>query len=307
MKKTLCAVLALWAGLSLPAQLLANEQASTGDKKQNYANSKFVWTDNYVVEGANVAMAPTAEEIVTTVLSKKGEPMRWVRKNDIYKFGKYTGTSTLETALYNMAVDEMINNFEKDGTLRTGLYWGGVWTRDVSYSSLLSLSYMCPDKVRNSLEVKIDRMGRIIQDTGTGGSWPCSSDRVVWALSAWNIYLATGDMEWLQKAYPESDPSWFGFLMTVKPDAGFTRNDLAKHLEAANIQTRNLFAGNIIRHPCFETVRANVDYRIAGELTNTDTIMNSSLWIGLYPGMGESRLDYMVDTIRKFCLYGGES
>ena len=202
MKKTLCAVLALWAGLSLPAQLLANEQASTGDKKQNYVNSKFVWTDNYVVEGANAAMAPTAEEIVTTVLSKKGEPMRWVRKNDIYKFGKYTGTSTLETALYNMAVDEMINNFEKDGTLRTGLYWGGVWTRDVSYSSLLSLSYMCPDKVRNSLEVKIDRMGRIIQDTGTGGSWPCSSDRVVWALSAWNIYLATGDMEWLQKAYP---------------------------------------------------------------------------------------------------------
>ena len=202
MKKTLCAVLALWAGLSLPAQLLANEQASTGDKKQNYANRKFVWTDNYVVEGANAAMAPTAEEIVTTVLSKKGEPMRWVRKNDIYKFGKYIGTSTLETALYNMAVDEMINNFEKDGTLRTGLYWGGVWTRDVSYSSLLSLSYMCPDKVRNSLEVKIDRMGRIIQDTGTGGSWPCSSDRVVWALSAWNIYLATGDMEWLQKAYP---------------------------------------------------------------------------------------------------------
>ena len=202
MKNTLCAVLALWAGLGLPAQLTANGQVPTDNKKQIYANSKFVWTDNYVVEGANAAMAPTAEEIVTTVLSKKGEPMRWVRKNDIYKFGKYTGTSTLETALYNMAVDEMINNFEKDGTLRTGLYWGGVWTRDVSYSSLLSLSYMCPDKVRNSLEVKIDRMGRIIQDTGTGGSWPCSSDRVVWALSAWNIYLATGDMEWLQKAYP---------------------------------------------------------------------------------------------------------
>ena len=202
MKNTLCAVLALWAGLGLPAQLTANGQVPTDNKKQIYANSKFVWTDNYVVEGANAAMAPTAEEITTTVLSKKGEPMRWVRKNDIYKFGKYTGTSPLETALYNMAVDEMINNFEKDGTLRTGLYWGGVWTRDVSYSSLLSLSYMCPDKVRNSLEVKIDRMGRIIQDTGTGGSWPCSSDRVVWALSAWNIYLATGDMEWLQKAYP---------------------------------------------------------------------------------------------------------
>ena len=105
----------------------------------------------------------------------------------------------------------------------------------------------------------------------------------------------------LFEKYEESDPSWFGFLMTVKPDAGFTRNDLAKHLEAANIQTRNLFAGNIIRHPCFETMREGVDYRVAGSLANTDTIMNSSLWIGLYPGMGDARLDYMIDVIRKFC------
>jgi CDP-6-deoxy-D-xylo-4-hexulose-3-dehydrase len=102
------------------------------------------------------------------------------------------------------------------------------------------------------------------------------------------------------RPYPQSDPSWFGFLMTVKPDAGFTRNDLAQHLEAANIQTRNLFAGNILRHPCFETLVEGVDYRVSGELTNTDTIMNSSLWIGLYPGMGEAKLDYMIEVIRKF-------
>ena len=106
----------------------------------------------------------------------------------------------------------------------------------------------------------------------------------------------------LFEKYEESDPSWFGFLMTVQPDAGFTRNDLAKHLEAANIQTRNLFAGNIIRHPCFETLREGIDYRVAGSLANTDTIMNSSLWIGLYPGMGEARLDYMIEMIKKFCL-----
>lgn len=102
------------------------------------------------------------------------------------------------------------------------------------------------------------------------------------------------------RPYPESDPSWFGFLMTVKPDAGFTRNDLAQHLEAANIQTRNLFAGNILRHPCFESLVEGVDYRVAGDLTNTDIIMNSSLWIGLYPGMGKERLDYMINVIRKF-------
>ena len=103
------------------------------------------------------------------------------------------------------------------------------------------------------------------------------------------------------RPYPESEPSWFGFLMTVQPDAGFTRNDLAKHLEAANIQTRNLFAGNIVKHPCFETLREGVDYRIAAPLVNTDTVMNSSLWIGLYPGMGDEKLDYMAKTIRSFC------
>ena len=100
---------------------------------------------------------------------------------------------------------------------------------------------------------------------------------------------------------PEADPSWFGFLMTVKPSADFSRNDLAKHLEAANIQTRNLFAGNITKHPCFATMREGVDYRIAAPLVNTDTIMNDSLWIGLYPGMGEEKLDYMIKVIREFC------
>ena len=100
---------------------------------------------------------------------------------------------------------------------------------------------------------------------------------------------------------PEADPSWFGFLMTVQKGVGFTRNDLAQHLEAANIQTRNLFAGNLTRHPCMDALVEGVDYRIAGDLTNTDTIMNDSLWIGLYPGMGETRLDYMVKTIRAFC------
>lgn len=118
------------------------------------------------------------------------------------------------------------------------------------------------------------------------------------------LYEGLKDLSQLSifRPYPESDPSWFGFLMTVTPQAGFTRNDLAKHLEAANIQTRNLFAGNITKHPCFKTMREGVDYRIAAPLVNTDTIMNASLWIGLYPGMGEEKLDYMIKVIREFCL-----
>ena len=118
-----------------------------------------------------------------------------------------------------------------------------------------------------------------------------------------HLYEGLKDVPQLRlfEKYEESDPSWFGFLMTVKPDAGFTRNDLAKHLESANIQMRNLFAGNIIRHPCFETMREGIDYRVAGSLANTDTIMNSSLWIGLYPGMGDAKIDYMIKTIRGCC------
>ena len=89
----------------------------------------------------------------------------------------------------------------------------------------------------------------------------------------------------LFEKYPESDPSWFGFLITLSDKADFTRNDLAEYLEAHKIQTRNLFAGNILKHPCFETLVEGVDYRVASSLTNTDKIMNDSLWIGLYPGL----------------------
>ncbi|MCI5778587.1 MAG: lipopolysaccharide biosynthesis protein RfbH [Lentisphaeria bacterium] len=105
----------------------------------------------------------------------------------------------------------------------------------------------------------------------------------------------------LPEKYPESDPSWFGFLITLTAQARFTRNDLAQYLEAHKIQTRNLFAGNILKHPCFETLREGRDYRVVGTLKNTDKIMNDALWIGLYPGMGDAKLDYMVQIIREFC------
>ena len=172
-----------------------------------YSNERFTWTASSVVEGGDAAYAESAEEIRSSCLSGDGKPLKWLRRNDISGYGEYTGATEFETALYNMSVDELINNIEADGTLRTGLLWGGVWTRDISYSSLLALSYMCPEQVRNSLEVKIDRLGRIVQDTGTGGSWPCSTDRMVWALAAWNVYLATGDIDWLEKAYTVIDKS----------------------------------------------------------------------------------------------------
>ncbi len=115
---------------------------------------------------------------------------------------------------------------------------------------------------------------------------------------------------WLILPEPQkhSNPSWFGFLISVKPDAPFTRNDLAKYLEAHKIQTRNLFAGNLLKHPAFDQMKKTGDgYRVVGDLANTDFIMNSTLWIGVYPGMTDEMLHYMTDTIKAFVAQYPES
>lgn len=104
------------------------------------------------------------------------------------------------------------------------------------------------------------------------------------------------------KKYDNADPSWFGMLITVDKDAPFTRNCLTSFLEKQKIQTRNLFAGNIIRHPCFEHLEKDIDYKVIGNLENTDYVMNNSFWIGVYPGMKDVELQYMADCIKKFSL-----
>jgi CDP-4-dehydro-6-deoxyglucose reductase, E1 len=98
-----------------------------------------------------------------------------------------------------------------------------------------------------------------------------------------------------------SDPSWFGFLLTVREDAGFSREDIVNHLERKGIQTRMLFAGNLIKHPCFDEMRASGEgFRVIGDLANTDRIMNDTFWIGVYPGMAAGMIEYMVEAIREF-------
>lgn len=99
-----------------------------------------------------------------------------------------------------------------------------------------------------------------------------------------------------------SEPSWFGFLICVRENAGFTRDELVQHLERNNIQTRMLFAGNLIKHPCFDQMRASGEgYRVVGSLDNTDRIMNDVFWIGVYPGMSPEMLDYMISKIGEIC------
>lgn len=103
-----------------------------------------------------------------------------------------------------------------------------------------------------------------------------------------------------QEATNLSDPSWFGFLMTVKEDASFTRDQIVAHLEAAGIQTRMLFAGNITRQPCFDGLERGKDYRVIGDLPVADRFMNQALWVGCYPGLSEAQLEYIVEQITEF-------
>lgn len=99
---------------------------------------------------------------------------------------------------------------------------------------------------------------------------------------------------------PDSEPSWFGFLITLKDGVSFTRNDLVAFLEKAKIQTRNLFSGNLVRHPVFESMVRDVDYRVASDLKQADKIMNDTFWVGLYPGMKEEAVLYMAAKIKEF-------
>lgn len=96
-----------------------------------------------------------------------------------------------------------------------------------------------------------------------------------------------------------SNPSWFGFLITVKENARKSRNEITQYLENHNIQTRLLFSGNIVKHPCFDSIRDTDAYHIVGDLNNTDMIMENSFWIGVYPGMTDDMIAYMVRIIKE--------
>ena len=100
----------------------------------------------------------------------------------------------------------------------------------------------------------------------------------------------------LPKATEHAEPSWFGFVITVREDAGFSRAELVNFLEASLIETRSLFAGNLLRHPAF----IDIPRRVEGDLANTDRVMRDTFFIGVYPGLDDARLDYMVSAFDRF-------
>ena len=96
-----------------------------------------------------------------------------------------------------------------------------------------------------------------------------------------------------------SRPSWFGFLISVRPETGIERNKVTRYIEEHNVQTRLLFSGNIIKHPCFDQIRDTDAYRVSGDLSVTEFIMNNTFWVGVYPGMTDTMIDYMAEIIKE--------
>ena len=104
------------------------------------------------------------------------------------------------------------------------------------------------------------------------------------------------DVLMLPEATPGADPSWFGFPISVREDAPFKRDQLTRTLEANKIGTRLIFAGNLLRQPAYE----GWEYRVVGEMTNTDFVMNQSFWIGIFPGLTTEMLDFIAEIITEF-------
>ncbi|MFT4114137.1 MGH1-like glycoside hydrolase domain-containing protein [Silvibacterium sp.] len=167
-----------------------------------FHSDKFSVFPDRVVEGAYTAQVtadgglhsnyPTAENAT-------GE-RTWSLDSNLDGFPKLESDLPLANALYKLSLSELQKDKRDDGAFSAGADWPGVWTRDISYSIYLSLAMIDPEGAKKSLMAKV-RRDRIVQDTGTGGSWPVSTDRECWALAAWQIYLATGDRNWLTESY----------------------------------------------------------------------------------------------------------
>jgi hypothetical protein len=166
-----------------------------------YSRTFSVWSDR-VEEGAYWAHALSRHEIESNYPTDGASRTvsRWALQADLSNLPQYSSAYPLADATYNLSLEELQKDIRPDGAFMAGAQWDGVWTRDISYSILLSLAAIEPEISKASLLRKVKR-DRIVQDTGTGGSWPVSSDRVTWALAAWEIYKVTGDHDWLRRSF----------------------------------------------------------------------------------------------------------
>lgn len=167
-------------------------------------------------------------EITLIMNSKKdikNNPDKWKLSKDLSGLPQYQSDYLISDAIYNLSLEEMLMAIEPDSTFRTGKEWSGVWTRDISYSIILSMAHMQPEVAKKSLMRKV-RNNRIVQDTGTGGAYPVSTDRIVWATAAWELYKFTGDREWMTYAYEVIKNSVEDDLLNARnPETGLMKGE----------------------------------------------------------------------------------
>lgn len=175
----------------------------SAEDKPLYNSKYFALFRDHVQQGNFIATAKSSTELESN-FSPDGStavlPGHWRLHTDLSEYPEFRSDYPLADALYNMSLEELKKDVRPDGTFMAGAKWEGVWTRDISYSILLSLAMIEPEIAQRSLMAKVKR-DRIVQDTGTGGSWPVSSDRMVWALAAWEIYKVTGNQDWLRRSF----------------------------------------------------------------------------------------------------------
>ena len=224
------------------------------------ATDAYTWKGDTLYQDEFKAWTVNPYEIRSTYKGRPGYFMPidqvWKRKNDLSAYPKVSGGNRLMEAIYNMGLDEMVNAVEPDTTLRTGKEWAGVWTRDVSYSIILSMAALQPEASMISLMKKVNKEGQIIQDTGSGGAWPISTDRMIWTVAAWEIYKVTGDKKWLETVYPIVQRSLAKDAKTVMSDKGLVKGETSfidwreqsypKWMQVADISQSEAMGTNVL-------------------------------------------------------------
>lgn len=190
---------------------------------------KYSWVGDTIYQDDFRAWAENDFQIKSNYQGQPGYYMpaekEWKVKNNLDNLPHLSSSNKLYNAIYNMGLDELVTSIQPDTTFKAGRAWRGVWTRDVSYSVILSLAHLEPTATKVSLMKKICPTGRIIQDNGSGGSWPISSDRMIWVLAAYEYYKVTGDREWIKFIYPIIAKSIDDDIKTLKTECGLVRGE----------------------------------------------------------------------------------
>lgn len=302
----------LFAILLLPAATLAAQDI--------ISTEAYRWQGDTIFQGEYKAWSDDGRQLHSTYSAQPGYYMPiekyWTVRNDISTYPQLSTPNRLHTAIYNLGLDEMVNAVEPDTTLRTGKEWAGVWTRDVSYSILLSMAYMQPEATRVSLMRKVSPTGRIIQDTGSGGAWPVSSDRMIWALAAYELYKVTGDREWLEYIYPVILNSMEDDLHVTRSASGLVKGetsfiDWREQSYPRWMQTADIYASEALGTSVVHAQAMRVLSEIAAELGHDDVArkyaaladetaeaINSRLWLddkGYYAMYNYGRVNPVVN------------